>query len=247
MVRARMLTLALLVMAVACSAETPEAEPVSPGDDVEVSPDTDAEPAEDDIGEDEEEVSADAGEDAEEPSADAGEDASTEPGVTVGFNPRMVLYDGDGEPVEAVVTSAPHPPTPSLDVGDEWDPYSPPYRCVPVAIPGPNGQVEQVTLRMDNASLLSCQFSVGTSANYLTPDCSGTPYSHTTYHYYTYVLDGVPMRPSGRVIEVGEYWRTTGGECVASTGPATLIPLEAIPSWIINAFPNPPYEVRLEF
>lgn len=235
MVRARMLTLALLVMAAACSAETPEAEPVSPDDDVEVSPDTDGEPAEDDVGED-----------AEEPSADAGEDVSTEPGVTVGFNPRMVLYDGDGEPVEAVVmnVSARFPQNPR--VGDVWDPDNPEASCSSVYVEGPDGTPTSLSVRLEDGVMAGCSQIDERFFVYSSEDCSGPPLMHVA-NYEGIMVNGIPMRSFGQVVapETISLWRDD--ECITTANTTLYLPLAPMPSWMVNAFPNPPYEVRLEF
>ncbi|RAL21266.1 hypothetical protein DL240_14170 [Lujinxingia litoralis] len=230
----------LLVIALAggCKGEPPAAEPVSPKDDAN-SGDVEVNEG----GADAEVNEGDA--DVEVNEGDAGEPGN---GGIAGLHPRQVLYDEDGEAVEAVVVGGPtYGSFGALQVGEIWEPDNAVLSCITSLIVGPGGRVRSVPLNLETGGMEGCVFSAEHVVVYPSSDCSGEPHVNATQNNFIVSVDGVMMRAAGEVIEVETYSRWYGGECSALSMPTRLLPLEALPSWLANAFPNPPYEVRLEF
>lgn len=179
---------------------------------------------------------------ADEP--DEHEEENNEPGNggADDVHPRWVLYDGDGEAVDAIVGHS--IPRPEWGSGS-YDPESVTRRCV---------SVRQIGDRMvplggaffdtETGDMATCTGHYEPNVVFLDEECEGRRFASSS-HYYN--VGGEVMWPEGELREPEAAFRpNSDGECIEVSADV-VYPLEPVASHIRNALDNPPYEVRAEY
>ena len=180
-------------------------------------------------------------------------------GSGVGANPRWVLYDGDGEAVNAIVSSTIlGTELGSPEDGDLIDPFETP-QCVSVEAFEYLELIRSVAYHLPTGEMAPCYEGYrdvdspfdDAGFHYADPECQGDRYFTGTIPRYE-SKTGDLLWGSGEAIEFDEYyrWNETDGEIECrsySHSSRVLIPVEPVPNEVLDALDNPPYDLRPEF
>jgi hypothetical protein len=218
----------------ACSTDdtSPEAKAVGPDSSID-----DAHRAEDDVRDEQTDVS------------NSEDDGGSGGGAATGLHPRWVLYDGDGDAVEAIV-NAPYPAQNQYlmnqPTGTAVEPTTLSPSCVSVRAVGSEVLPVAVPIDRTTGEIDPCVTDYTQSAYYLDSQCSGTPHIVPSVFFIAIVEQEV-LWPKGEIIEPSTAYRRVNGSCEEQTYANKLVPLQPVPSWIRDRLPNPPYTVKAEY
>lgn len=163
---------------------------------------------------------------------------------TAGAHPRWVLYDNAGEPVEAMVgpAFAYDPARP----GDLVDPQTLKYDCVSVTTLGNNVWPSAPKYELETGTMLRCYSDSSGHVYYLDENCQGTPHAGAGYGIRR--LDSTLYWPKGTVKNVPKFYQyDDSGQCIMREWERDVVALQQVPSEIVNAMTNAPYELRVEY
>lgn len=179
----------------------------------------------------------------------SGEDGGTGGGGSTGVHPRWVLYDGSGDPVDAIVTApflAPNEYPAAQSVGTTIDPGSTPLNCASVRAFNSDVLPAPFVYHLPSGSLSQCASDQSESAIYLDSQCAGTEHFGASVFHVLKVGQEV-LWPKGEIVEPDTVYSLDNGSCVERSNSSKLIPFQPVPAWIRDALPNPPYTVRPEY
>lgn len=167
-------------------------------------------------------------------------------------NPRWVLRDKDGAPVEAQVNLWANDFTPHF--GKHTD--KPARECISVQYMG-SQRVGGLTYRLDTGKIAETCSTVRVatvvsdtkSFLFLDAACSGTAYVDVTAAKNTYVIAGQPhyVETEDRVqVPASTPYKWTSGACAASSSAGPMYPVVPIPA-PYDALPRAPYTLELVY
>lgn len=181
---------------------------------------------------------------------DANDDGNQGGGAS-GVNPRWVLYDADDNPVEAIVSPGHRPSTPQ-EPGIEWDRTEFAPNCVSVEMMGddfPRGVAIPYELSTGEISSPCLPDHSQNVVRFTDVECEGQPFARASAASYVILeINNSLLWPEGETFEVDPIFMVDNeGECTESYSAELLLPLEPVPDDVVNALPNPPYEIRAEY
>jgi hypothetical protein len=177
------------------------------------------------------------------------EDGGNGGGGSTGVHPRWVLYDGNGDSVDAIVSSPSRAPDQSpmnQPAGAVVDPTSVQRDCASVIAIGNDVLPVSVPFELATGDIGRCATDYTQMVYYLDAQCRGTAYMTASAFFIARVGQEV-VWPQGEIVEPSSFYRMNDGTCEERTSTTKLVPLQPVPTWIRDALPNPPYTVRPEY
>ena len=167
-------------------------------------------------------------------------------GGTGQIHPRWVLYDGDDEPVEMIVS--PVVPDGPQQAGEQWNPenISSPD-CIRIDATD-SYRPGMYYYELESGEMLPCISTGDQNFRYTDAQCDGQKYVLQPHRLSILNIGGQPYWPEGEAIEAPEdLYHESDGECRETASDGLLLPVEPVPGEVKNLLSNPPYELKAKY
>ena len=191
----------------------------------------------------------------ERPQADAvepGDDTTDNGSNGAAPHPRWVLYDGDGNPVDAIVSPAQFEPAlPETPVGEQFDPEAAEPTCFSTRVRGQR-RLRWTSYSLESGELAPCTRDLRTyNIIYRNSDCTREGTETLVRASNSSVLRkwrGQIVWPEGRVRAIDQAYREgPDGSCNEARGVDAVIPVKQVPGVYRAVFDNPPYSLEVHY
>ena len=164
------------------------------------------------------------------------------PSVPATINPHWCFMTGDGKPVRAIVEKV-EAGAPSRTGDFNYLADKPIY--VKLHAIGSIILPNVLTYDLGQGELQAGSIAEGSLfLFYGEPTCSGSPLYIAVTQYSIVKVNGELYVPSGTPVSPSDLYTKSAGQCTKVTNAVEVRKLVPVPPAVVNALPNPPYEVR---